>query len=278
MRNSRVRAIFGYQRQLEERTKKLQEMISEVEHISYAIVHDMRAPLRAMQGFATLLESRVRRTRSAGGTVASVTAHSALIAATVFATAQARVQKPAPPPAIRVDYFAPRPVAPPRTHTNERSAGGRVPNPIDIIFPGTRIPSIDLTILPSITDHLAPPIVAAATKPAGPGRDGSGGEATGAFDETEVEKAVALIAGSAAPRYPEVLRASGVEGRVLAVFVVDERGRAEVDSVRFVGVDNPLFEDAVRAALPRMRFVAAEIAGRKVRQLVQMPFVFTIDR
>jgi signal transduction histidine kinase len=57
MRNSRVRAIFGYQRELEERTKKLQEMISEIEHISYAIVHDMRAPLRAMQGFATLLES-----------------------------------------------------------------------------------------------------------------------------------------------------------------------------------------------------------------------------
>jgi signal transduction histidine kinase len=57
MRNSRVRAIFGYQRQLEERTKKLQEMISEIEHMSYAIVHDMRAPLRAMQGFATLLET-----------------------------------------------------------------------------------------------------------------------------------------------------------------------------------------------------------------------------
>lgn len=57
IRNSRVRAVFEYQRQLEERTQKLQEMIGELEHISYAIVHDMRAPLRAMQGFATLLES-----------------------------------------------------------------------------------------------------------------------------------------------------------------------------------------------------------------------------
>jgi signal transduction histidine kinase len=57
MRNSRVRAVFDYQRQLEERTVKLQEMIGELEHISYAIVHDMRAPLRAMQGFATMLES-----------------------------------------------------------------------------------------------------------------------------------------------------------------------------------------------------------------------------
>ncbi|MFL5568339.1 MAG: energy transducer TonB, partial [Gemmatimonadaceae bacterium] len=87
-----------------------------------------------------------------------------------------------------------------------------------------------------------------------------------------------LVAGSASPRYPETLRASGVEGRVVAVFVVDERGRAEVDSARFMSTDDRLFEDAARAALRRMKFAAAEIGGRKVRQLVQMPFVFTIDR
>jgi PAS domain S-box-containing protein len=40
---------------VEERTKKLTEMISELEHVSHAITHDMRAPLRAMNGFATLL-------------------------------------------------------------------------------------------------------------------------------------------------------------------------------------------------------------------------------
>jgi nitrogen fixation negative regulator NifL len=38
------------------RTAKLHETIDELEHFSYAIVHDMRAPLRAMQGFATLIE------------------------------------------------------------------------------------------------------------------------------------------------------------------------------------------------------------------------------
>src|SRR6185437_6093212 len=56
-RNARVKAVFDYQRVLENRRAKLQEMVSEIEHISYAIVHDMRAPLRAMQGFANLLES-----------------------------------------------------------------------------------------------------------------------------------------------------------------------------------------------------------------------------
>jgi signal transduction histidine kinase len=38
-----------------ERTAKLREMIGELQHVSYAITHDMRAPLRAMNAFATLI-------------------------------------------------------------------------------------------------------------------------------------------------------------------------------------------------------------------------------
>jgi PAS domain S-box-containing protein len=37
-----------------ERTSKLQELIEDLEHFSYTITHDMRAPLRAMRGFAEL--------------------------------------------------------------------------------------------------------------------------------------------------------------------------------------------------------------------------------
>jgi protein TonB len=70
----------------------------------------------------------------------------------------------------------------------------------------------------------------------------------------------------------------GVEGRVSAEFVVNEQGRAEEESIRFVRSDNRLFNDAVRAALLRMRFIPAEVGGRKVRQLVEMPFVFAIAR
>lgn len=40
---------------VQERTARLQQMISEVESISYSLAHDMRAPLRAIQGFASLL-------------------------------------------------------------------------------------------------------------------------------------------------------------------------------------------------------------------------------
>ena len=38
-----------------ERTAKLQELIGELEHFSYTITHDMRAPLRAMHAFAQIL-------------------------------------------------------------------------------------------------------------------------------------------------------------------------------------------------------------------------------
>jgi PAS domain S-box-containing protein len=38
------------------RTASLHETIGDLEHFSYAIVHDLRAPLRALQGFATLIE------------------------------------------------------------------------------------------------------------------------------------------------------------------------------------------------------------------------------
>jgi PAS domain S-box-containing protein len=43
------------ERLVEERTAKLREMVSELEHVSYAITHDMRAPLRAMSAFSTFL-------------------------------------------------------------------------------------------------------------------------------------------------------------------------------------------------------------------------------
>lgn len=41
---------------VEARTAKLHEAIADLKHMSYSMVHDMRAPLRAMQGFSVLLE------------------------------------------------------------------------------------------------------------------------------------------------------------------------------------------------------------------------------
>jgi PAS domain S-box-containing protein len=43
------------ERRVGERTGRLQETINEVDHFSYSITHDLRAPLRAIQGFARML-------------------------------------------------------------------------------------------------------------------------------------------------------------------------------------------------------------------------------
>lgn len=44
------------ERLVAERTAKLQELVGELEHFSYSITHDMRAPLRAMMAFGQMLE------------------------------------------------------------------------------------------------------------------------------------------------------------------------------------------------------------------------------
>ncbi len=54
-RNQRIKALFAHQRQLEERSAKLRETVAELEHMSYSIMHDMRAPLRAILGFSSMV-------------------------------------------------------------------------------------------------------------------------------------------------------------------------------------------------------------------------------
>ncbi len=48
-----------------ERTAQLRETVSDMEAFSYSLSHDMRAPLRAMQGYAELLQERLAETLGA---------------------------------------------------------------------------------------------------------------------------------------------------------------------------------------------------------------------
>ncbi len=43
------------EQRVQERTAKLQDAVNELEHFSYTITHDMRAPLRAMRGYSDML-------------------------------------------------------------------------------------------------------------------------------------------------------------------------------------------------------------------------------
>jgi protein TonB len=231
--------------------------------------------------FNTLLESRSHSERLTGGAIASVTAHATIIAAAILATAQARIQPLRTNHAVRVDFF---PIEHPTIQTKRPAAVKHVdelPPAIDTKRINLIVPPIAPSTVPKTPiDFAIHPIgeqTVGPVKGTGPGGVGAEPADGGAFLADQVEKQVAFVRG-VSPRYPEALRSSGVEGQVVALFVVNEKGLAEADSVRFLRSDNALFEVEVRRALPRMRFIPAEIGGRKVRQLVQMPFVFTIGR
>ena len=93
----------------------------------------------------------------------------------------------------------------------------------------------------------------------------------------QVDNPVAYDARSLAPAYPDSLRQAGVEGQVTAQFVVDTTGRVDVGSFVLLESTHGKFTQAVRNALPGMLFHPAELSGRKIRQLVQLPFLFRIE-
>ena len=82
--------------------------------------------------------------------------------------------------------------------------------------------------------------------------------------------------GTLFPQYPEALKAAGIQGEVLAQFVVDVDGTPILDTFKVIKTTNAAFANAVKAALPEMRFAPAELKGQKVRQLYQTPFVFAM--
>jgi signal transduction histidine kinase len=65
LRRQLSRKNLELEKLVEERTAKLQELVNELEHFSYTITHDMRAPLRALQGFAGILAAECPATLDA---------------------------------------------------------------------------------------------------------------------------------------------------------------------------------------------------------------------
>ena len=227
---------------------------------------------------ATLLESKAKKERSQAGVALSVGAHSVLIGAALYATAQARPEPSKSTEMVRPLYF-PTAVHAAHSQTVATNSGRArvaqlrfVPPNIDISVPAVEIPAT----LGRASDFSSGAVFGPAVD--GPVHGNSAGGDNTPFLADQVEKQVFLEPGSRPPRYPETLRAAGVEGRVVALFVVSDRGLVEEGSIKILRSDNPLFDDAVKSALGRMRFVPAETGGRKVRQLVQMPFLFTLSQ
>lgn len=94
------------------------------------------------------------------------------------------------------------------------------------------------------------------------------------YKPAQVTKTVAPARGNMPPQYPEVLKSAGIGGVVVLSFVVDTTGLADVGTAAVITMSDERFLGTVVDALPALRFIPAELAGRKVKQLVLQPFYF----
>lgn len=98
------------------------------------------------------------------------------------------------------------------------------------------------------------------------------------YSELQVEQPAEPVADNKLPDFPLALRQAGIEGNVVAQFVVRPDGTVDRTSVRIMSSSHPGFVDPVRDAIPALRYQPARIHGRAVSQLVQQPFVFSLNR
>ena len=96
--------------------------------------------------------------------------------------------------------------------------------------------------------------------------------------EFQVTTQAKQIPGTGNIRYPAELRAANVEGEVLAQFIVDQNGTVELSTYKVLKSNHDLFTQAVKAALPGMKFEPAQVKGVRVKQLVQQPFTFALSK
>ena len=233
--------------------------------------------------FNRLPESNATRQRRLGGAMVSTAVHLVFIALAVRATGLKAETAPKTRPLENLHFVRPdpRPAAPVApTGGLPTSPASRTPLPpsptlpiIDVIEPG--IPEPGTPVDPTAWgNHTALTGISSGE----PG-NGSPNVSDGSpMPESLVDKPILAIPGTTTPRYPSMLQSAGVEGDVRAQFVVDTLGRVERGSVRILESSNDQFAAAVRDALTRARFEAAEAGGRKVRQLAEQVFTFRITR
>lgn len=233
--------------------------------------------------FNNLLESKAKKQKRGAGATISFVVHSILIAVAVYVTANAGMDKnkaqveevkfveQAKPDEPKPEEPKPPPpdvpvVTPPK--------GFQVLTaPIEI--PDV-IPDVDLTKkIIDEADFSGKGVAGGSSKGVGNGPPVNSDQP---FFEFQVEKPAMAAPGSASPRYPDILRSAGVEGEAQVQFVVDTTGRADMATFKVLKATHELFAAAVRNTLPNMRFIPAEVGGRKVKQLVQQPFVFAISK
>lgn len=236
--------------------------------------------------FNNLIESKPKKQRTTGGLIISGILHAVIGTAAVYGTLQAKEQLEKPK-AEKVEFVEmkkkdepppPKEQPPP---PKDVVAAPPPPKGFQVLTAPIKVPDVlpDIDLSKKVTDEAD-----------FSGKGVAGGKATGVvggtapvntdqpYFEFQVEKQVTTAPGSPQPRYPDMLKSANVEGEVLAQFVVDTTGHAEMNTFKVLKSSHELFTQSVRNVLPNMRFYPAEIGGRKVKQMVQQPFTFALTK
>ena len=235
--------------------------------------------------FDQLIETKAAKQKRSGGTIISIVLHTALIAAAVVLTKKTAdaLEKPKEEKVVLTETKKEPEPEKPKEQPKQVQQVAQVapPKGFQVLTPPITIPDVipDVDLSRKATDEAD---FSGKGVQGGVAKGVEGGTGPVISDQPyfdfQVEKAAAAIPGSGSPAYPEMLKSSGVEGEALVQFIVDTTGRAELGSFKVLRASHDAFGQAVKAALPRMRFLPAEIGGRKVRMLVQQPFAFALNK
>ena len=237
--------------------------------------------------FDNLIESKAKKQKRAGGVLFSAVLHAVLITGAIYGTLQAKnaIDKPK---AEKVEFVEmkkkdepPPPKEEPKPPPPDVVVKAPPPKGFQVLTAPIKIPDVlpDIDLSKHVTNEddfsgkgvaggIAKGVVGGTPQPV----------SDQPYFEFQVEKQVAAMPGNPGPRYPDMLRSANVEGEVLAQFVVDTTGRAEMNTFKVLKSSHDLFTNSVKSALSNMKFYPAEVGGRKVKQLVQMPFVFSLNK
>ena len=80
------------------------------------------------------------------------------------------------------------------------------------------------------------------------------------------------------PRYPDILRQAGIEGRVVVEAVIDTTGHAERNGLWVVSSSHALFAPEASALVLGSRYRPARFGGRPVRVRILVPVAFALRR
>ena len=236
--------------------------------------------------FNNLLESKPKKEKRGGGTVTSIVLHSILVGLAVYATANAAIRNEKPKQE-KIDFVEtpkdeppPPKEEPPPPPPPDVVVAPPPPKGFQVLTAPVEIPDVipDIDLSKKVTDEADFSGKGVAGGVAKGKEGGAVVQSDQPYFEFQVEKPVVPAPGSISPRYPDMLRQAGVEGEVLAQFVVDTTGKAEAGSLKILKSSHDMFVQSVKNALPQMKFIPAEVGGRKVKQLVQQPFSFSITK